>query len=124
MGYLDSKTTTTALSQFDTETVTITRRTKGATPGTFTTSTIYTGAADFQSTSGATFMGASGAVDQADAELSLDPIAGVLPACQVGDLVEVNSEQYTIVNWSTWTFPIKHAAGLLKRGVLSAKALK
>ena len=119
-----SKSTLAALGMFDTEAVTITRRSPGATPGTFVTSTIYTGQADLQLISGSSYEAASGAVEQSDAELTIDPTAGVLPACQVGDLVSFNSLTFTIMQVATWTFPIAHLSAMLRRGVQAMKPSK
>ncbi len=124
MGFLDSETVKKAMGEFDTETVTITRSAKGATPGTFTTTTIYSGAADFQLITGSSYEAASGAVEQSDAELTIDPAAGALPACVVGDLVEYSGNTFTIVQVATWSFPIAHLSAMLKRGVQTMKNAK
>jgi len=109
---------------FDTETVVVTRRTAGATPGNFNTTTIYSGAADVQSTTGSSYMSPTGAIDMADCTMDLDPVAGVLPPILVGDFVAYNSGTYTIVNVSAWTFPIAHVSAMLKRGEIRNKPLK
>jgi hypothetical protein len=113
-----------AFADFNTETVVVTRRTPGATPGNFTTTTIYSGAADVQSTGGSSYMSPTGAIDIADLDMDLSPVAGVLPPILVGDFVAYNSGTYTIVNVSAWSFPLAHVSALLKRGEIRNKPLK
>lgn len=123
---MTSRTVTFCVEQFDTETVTINRVAPGTTPGTFTTTQIYSGPADMQIGSGGSYQSPSGAVEQGDANLTIDPATpgGALPACMVGDRVEYGGATYTIVQWAAWAFPIKLASAMLKRGVLTNRALK
>lgn len=121
---LNSSTVAATMAMFDTETVTVTRQSKGATPGTFTTTTIYSGAGDLQVGTGSTFMGPGGVEQQVDGFLTLDPVAGVLPAIAIGDLVAFGSQTFTIIDLSAWTFPIAHVAATLKLGRLTNKPLK
>lgn len=121
---LSSTTVTAAMAMFDTETVTVTRQAKGATPGTFTTTTIYSGAVDMQIGTGSAFMGPGGVEQTVDALMTLDPVAGVLPTLAIGDFVLFSGQTYTIVDLSVWTFPIAHIAASLKVGKLTNKPLK
>lgn len=121
---LNSNTTSAAFSGFDTETVTITRQSKGASPGQFTTTTIYSGSGDLQQNTGSTYMGVNGTVITADADLTLEPVSGILPAVQPGDLVAYNGLTYTVGQVASWTYPIKHVSAFLKLGTQNMKPLK
>lgn len=113
-----SSTTTAAMSMLDTETVTITRATPGATPGTFEApTTVYEGPADLQIGTGSIYYNPGGTVEQADGVLTIDPQAGVLPALKVNDVVAItDGPDYTIVQVTVWNFAPMHVEAMIKRG--------
>ena len=115
MGILDTKA---QLTNFNTESVVIDRRSTGSSP---TYTQIYSGAFDFQSENGSEYINPSGVVDIADAKCYIDPDAsGNLPAVKVGDRAKVTQSgtttTYNVVNTSLYTFPVKHLEVSLKRG--------
>lgn len=117
MGNLTTKAQT---SNFDTESVVITR--KGAiVNGAFPETTIYSGVCDFQSERGTPFYNPSGVVEVSDGVLYLDSIVNV----DVGDKATVTQNtvatDYTVVNVSIYTFPLSRTEVTLKRGPLTYK---
>jgi len=109
------------MGTFDTETVVITRR-AASTPGSFTTSTVFSGACDFQSGGGSEYINPAGAVDVTDGFISLDPAPdGSLPDVKVGDKATVDGVDYNVVNIAKWNFPLPHLELSLKRGTIESK---
>lgn len=97
--------------------VTIIRRTQSG--ETFTNSTIYSGAGNFDATGGQIFYDPLGAVDKADAILVLDPLSsGTLPAVLVDDIVTIagTAGAYVVVLVDRKNFPPAHLELHLKRG--------
>lgn len=114
--------TNVSFADFDTESVVIDRASSGSAR---TYSTIYAGACDFQSTGGSQYTNPAGAVDIADADLFISPIAGALPAVKVGDRATVTQSgattTYNVVNTAVYTFPIQYLELALKRGPIDAR---
>jgi hypothetical protein len=101
----------------DIDTVTVTRSTIAIVAGApvTSTSTIFSGTADFQEGGGRTYYNADGAIEQADATLIID--ASPLPSVNVGDTVtSPEGKTYTVVNISSQPFIFPHLVLMLKRG--------
>lgn len=105
---------------FDTESVVVTRQSPAGN-GALNVTTLYSGACDFQSGTGSTFMNASGTVDVTDAWLTIESILDAKP----GDLATVTqnsvSTVYNVVNVSIFTGILPHTELALKRGPLDFK---
>lgn len=121
---MGSLSTNAQLSNFDSESVVISRKSGTAVNGGFTETTIYAGACDFQSERGAPFYNPSGVVDVSDAALYFD----ALVSAQVGDKATVTQNgvatDYTVANTSQFTFPLTRTELLLKRGPLEFKGAR
>lgn len=112
--------TNAQISNFDTESVVITRK-GAAVNGAFPTLTIYSGACDFQSGGGTPFYNASGAVDVADADLFIDAVVAVQPADKAAVTQNGTTVEYTVANVAIYTFPLQRTELTLKRGPLQYK---
>lgn len=103
----------------ESDTVAITRRAQSG--ESFATSTIYSGAGNFDSSGGQLFYDPMGAVDKADALLIIDPVSGVLPAVLIDDIVTIVGVvgEYVVVLVDPKNFPPAHLEVHLKRGPIA-----
>ena len=101
-----------------TETITVTRRTPNATTPTIDDiTTIYSGAADVQSADGTLAFNPAGIAPEFDAWAAIDPVAGVIPAIQSGDILAVTGgDTFTVVTTEVWNFAPKHLELKLRKG--------
>jgi hypothetical protein len=108
------------------DTVRVFRRTQNG--ETFTDTTIYAGPGDFEIRGGGQYYDAVGAVDQADAQLILDPVSGNLLDVHEDDLVTISDPAVTgvfvVVQLIPYNFPIKHLEVLLKHGPIGYEGVK
>lgn len=110
-------TTKAQFSNFQTESVVITR--KGAiVNGAFPTITVYSGACDFQSEGGTPFYNPSGVVEVSDAALYIDSSVATLAGDKATVTQNSVATEYTVVNVSAYTFPLVRTEIALKRGPL------
>lgn len=109
-------------SDFDSETITVTRNATSDTPGIHTVTTIYSGAADFETATGTMYMNPAGIVDQADGVAVITPASdGSLPDVHVGDTMTQGPDAFNVVQVSLWTFAPKHLELTVKRGPVAVK---